>query len=81
MLFWIDIIFTILFTIEAMFKITALGFFCNKMPAMNAYITNGWNILDFLVVGASLVDLFMMSAGGGGANLKSLKALRALRAL
>ena len=54
---YVDIMFTVLFTIEALVKIMALGFFCNKMPGVGGYITNGWNILDFIVVCASLFDL------------------------
>jgi hypothetical protein len=32
-----------------MIKITALGFLFSSIPAQ-AYIRNGWNILDFIVV-------------------------------
>ena len=45
---------------------------------------NGWNILDFVVVSASLLDLFVYIQNTDSVDteqLKSLKALRALRAL
>ena len=79
----IDFVFTFLFFIEAMIKIIALGFFYSSIPA-HAYILNGWNILDFIVVSASLVDFFVLIQNSDSVDteqLKSLKALRALRAL
>ena len=59
-LYYADIVFTVLFTIEAFIKIFALGFFYNSLPGVGGYITNGWNILDFIVVLASLFDLVTM---------------------
>lgn len=79
----IDFVFTFLFAIEALIKIIALGFISTSIPA-NAYIMNGWNILDFIVVSASLVDFFVLIQNTNSVDttqLKSLKALRALRAL
>lgn len=78
-----DIFFTIVFTVEAIMKIIALGFFYNRMPGISGYILNGWNLLDFIIVIASLVDLgFTVSQSGQDTeSLKSLKALRAFRAL
>jgi hypothetical protein len=48
--YYMDFVFTIVFTIEATMKIIALGFFHNKMPGISPYILNGWNILDFFIV-------------------------------
>lgn len=79
---FIDLVHTVLFTIEMMIKIIGLGFFSNRLdnPGLAPYIRSTWNFLDFFVVMSSLLELTM--AGGGGAEqLKSLKALRALRAL
>jgi hypothetical protein len=95
---YLDNCFTVLFTIEALIKIIALGLFVNnntlKEKKLNAYMTSPWNVLDIIVVAASLMDFVVMvkasgasedeESGGGGAlssNLKSVKALRALRAL
>lgn len=47
---YFDIIFTVIFTIEAIMKIVAMGFFWNSFPGLDGYIMNGWNILDFLIV-------------------------------
>lgn len=53
------------------------------MPGIEGYIMNGWNILDFIIVVSSLVDLgFTLSNSNANTeSLKSLKALRAFRAL
>jgi hypothetical protein len=81
--YFFDIIFTICFAIEAAMKITAMGFFSNNMPGIEGYIMNGWNILDFIIVVSSLVDLgfTITNSGANTESLKSLKALRAFRAL
>lgn len=79
----IDFVFTFLFALEAAIKIIALGFFWSSIPAQ-PYIRNGWNMLDFTVVMASLVDFFFLIQETDKVDtgqLKSLKALRALRAL
>ena len=57
---YMDNCFTMLFTMECIIKIIAMGFmFNNKVMrdrGMSPYITNPWNILDFIVVVASLTD-------------------------
>ena len=83
---YIDMIHTVLFTIEMLVKIIGLGFFTNDFDDkdLKPYIRTTWNLLDFFVVMSSLVELFMPVIQGGGdgnASIKSLKALRALRAL
>lgn len=95
---YLDNCFTVLFTIEALIKIIAMGFFFNNQTLrerkLEAYMRSAWNVLDIIVVAASLMDFIVMvkasgasagdEAAGGGAltsNLKSVKALRALRAL
>jgi len=82
-IFVVDSIFTVLFTIEALIKIIAMGFMFNNLKNVSPYMRNAWNLLDIMVVVASLID-FGVSLNGGqsqGGTLKSLKALRALRAL
>lgn len=58
---YLDNCFTVLFTIEALVKIFALGFlFTNQIikdKGMTAYIRNPWNILDFIVVVSAIIDL------------------------
>ena len=79
----INFVFTFCFVFEACIKIIALGF-ANSSIKATPYIRNGWNILDFVVVLASIFDAFTYFQDTGSVNtsqLKSLKALRALRAL
>ena len=75
-LYYMNIIFTAIFTLEALLKIIAMGFVWGK----HTYLLNPWNILDLFVVITSILDL-MYGTQGGGSTLKSFKALRALRAL
>lgn len=53
--YYFDIIFTIMFIIEAFIKIIALGFLFN---GKESYIRNPWNILDFTVVLTSVNSIF-----------------------
>jgi hypothetical protein len=43
---------TILFVLEMIVKVIALGFMFN---GRNSYIKNGWNQLDFIIVIASII--------------------------
>jgi len=51
-----NLFFTISFIIEALIKILALGFVMNgKM----SYLKDYWNVLDFVIVLCSIVDLVL----------------------
>ena len=60
---YLDNCFTILFTVEATIKIIALGFLVSnetmKKKGFGPYLLDPWNILDFIVVCASLVDFIV----------------------
>ncbi|CEG50199.1 voltage-gated ion channel superfamily [Plasmopara halstedii] len=64
----------IIFAIEMVIKIVAMGLVMHK----GAYLRNGWNIIDGVIVVSSLIMLVAESSGKG-ANLKSLRSLRGLR--
>ncbi|OBZ90459.1 Calcium-channel protein cch1 [Choanephora cucurbitarum] len=72
-----DYAFTAIFTIEFIIKVIADGFFLTP----NAYLLNGWNILDLFV----LVTMYMSNFGHFAAatglerGFRAFKALRALR--
>jgi len=70
----LDVTFTIIFTIECMIKVIAMGLIHSKNKKYPAYLRSGWNVLDFIVVLISLVSLV-------GLKLTLLKTLRALRPL
>jgi len=42
----VEYLFLAIFTIESVIKIIAFGFVCHQ----DAYLRNGWNILDFVIV-------------------------------
>eukprot|EP00163_Fabomonas_tropica_P018590 TRINITY_DN3296_c0_g1_i2.p1 TRINITY_DN3296_c0_g1~~TRINITY_DN3296_c0_g1_i2.p1 ORF type:complete len:487 (+),score=114.06 TRINITY_DN3296_c0_g1_i2:498-1958(+) len=71
-LFIFDIVFAVIFAIEAGLKILTLGFL---FTGKNAYLRNPWNALDFFVVLISILSLVI------GGDVKFLRALRALRPL
>jgi hypothetical protein len=60
---YLDHCFTILFTLEALVKIIALGFIFNnatlRARGLTAYLKNPWNLLDFVVVLASVFDFIV----------------------
>jgi hypothetical protein len=57
---YLDNCFTILFTIECLIKVIALGFLFNnatlREKGISPYMRDPWNMLDFVVVVASLLD-------------------------
>ena len=67
----IDIIFVTLFVIEAFIKIVATGFVGHK----SSYLRSAWNVLDFIVIVASLFSLVASS------DLQIIRVLRVVRAL
>jgi len=72
-LFKADIAMTTLFIIEMSLKIVAMGFFLGK----SAYLKNGWNVLDFVIVIVSVMGIILK----GVVDLAFLKSLRAMRGL
>ena len=74
-LHFIDFAFTIVFTVEAVFRSLAWGFVLGP----TCYLSYNWNRLDFTIVVVSWVDVIVSSSNLGA--LKSLRLLRAFRAL
>jgi len=62
---------------------TSLCVIISNDRIQGAYLTEGWNQLDFVIVCVACVDWYITTSGviEGGAGLSALKALRALRAL
>ncbi|KAG8589004.1 hypothetical protein GDO81_006208, partial [Engystomops pustulosus] len=84
----VEYIFLFIFTIEAFLKIVAYGFILHT----DAYLRNGWNILDFTIVSVGVFTVVLeqinklqgITAPGGkgtGFNVKALRAFRVLRPL
>ena len=78
----IDAIFNILFLLEEVFKICALGFILDE----GSYLRDNWNRTDIIIVFCSIFDfqnLFTKYVGNGGStsSLQFLKVFRLLRTL
>ena len=70
----IDVVMTIIFSIEALMKIIAMGFIFN---GENSYLADGWNILDFFIVLSSVFSLLP----GVSTSISFVKAFRFARIL
>jgi hypothetical protein len=68
-----DDAFNILFTIEAAFRIFALG-------SVRRYLASPWNAFDFVIVSFGYVGYFLED-NGGSSRVRALRAFRALRPL
>jgi len=77
----VDRVFAVIFTLEMVVKMTALGIFI--VPS--SYLRDSWNVLDFTIVVGSLLDWILSSALQGdddaAESLSFLKVLRLLRVL
>ncbi|PNJ15322.1 CACNA1C isoform 10 [Pongo abelii] len=84
----VEYLFLIIFTVEAFLKVIAYGLLFHP----NAYLRNGWNLLDFIIVVVGLFSAILEQAtkadganalGGKGAgfDVKALRAFRVLRPL
>ena len=72
-LYTADIIFSTIYTVEMIIKVSALGFINN---GGFSYIRDPWNVLDFIVVVLAVPVLL-----GSAENLASVKLIRILRPL
>jgi hypothetical protein len=70
-----DPVFTYIFLIECVLKITAMGFIFGH----NTYLHDAWNWLDFIVVVTSLLNEIPSMAGVSG--LRTFRLFRPLRSL
>ena len=80
-LYYMDIMFIYIYTLEMILKILGLGFLFND----GAYLKNSWNILDFVIVCSALFEkisaMQSQSEEGGKSKLAALRTLRILRPL
>jgi hypothetical protein len=53
-LYYLDILMTIIFVVEALVKILAFGFIMN---GKESYLMSPWNIMDFIIVLFSVISL------------------------
>ena len=72
-LYWCDVVLSIIFSIECTLKIAAFGFLFN---GRNSYMRSGWNFIDFIIVLFSSVSILATNV-----DLKIFKVFRLLRIL
>ena len=70
-------LFLVIFTSECLLKIVANGLVMHR----NAYLRNGWNILDFTIVMIGLASTVLSLFDFSQFNVKALRAFRVLRPL
>ena len=58
-------------------KIIVMGFAMGK----HAYLKDNWNVLDFIIVSFSIINMVLEAILGGGGSVSFIKGFRALRAL
>ena len=73
----IEHLFLVIFTSECLLKIVANGLMMHR----NAYLRNGWNILDFTIVMIGLASTVLSLFDFSQFNVKALRAFRVLRPL
>lgn len=73
----IDIIFLIIYTIEMLLKIIAMGFFMRA----HSYLRDSWNILDFIVVIMGWISVGLTYSDMSGQDISSIRVIRILRPL
>ena len=71
----VEKIFTVIFIIEFLIKIIAMGFVVHR----NSYLRDPWNWLDFVVVMTAVFEF--LTGGGSDTGITALRALRVLRPL
>ena len=69
----LDIVMTILFTLELLIKVVVYGFAFN---GDDSYMRNNWNVMDFIIVTFSLISIIFHDV-----DLDVFKLLRMLRVL
>lgn len=70
-----EIFFAVVFSLEVLIKVLALGLF----QSPTAYLRNGYNVIDFVTVLASVLNILLSSVNLG--FLRTLRLLRCLRPL
>ena len=87
MIRYLDIFFTLIFTVEVIIKVVALGFCSTSLKGKDrkGYLQDPWNVLDLIVVLNSyakiISDSFYSPSAGFFSGAKSLCLLRSLRPL
>lgn len=74
---YIDFIFLMIYTVEMLLKIIAMGFFMRA----HSYLRDSWNILDFIVVIMGWISVALTYSNIEGQDISSIRVIRILRPL
>ena len=72
-----ELLFNVLFTIEMLIKIVAMGFWSRA----GTYMRSGWNVMDFIIVTTSWLPYLVPGDSTNAAGLRSFRLLRPLRSI
>lgn len=72
-----DLVFTLIFITECLFKVIVMGFVRHK----RAYLSDHWNKFDFLIVVSSLINFIPKADSDVLQSLRTLRTLRPLRSI
>ena len=75
-LYWIDMIVSCIFILEATIKMIANGFY---WAGPNSYLRDGWNVLDFVIAILSILSISTSTDALG--KLKTFRTFRVLKPL
>ena len=70
-----ELVFLIIFTLEMIIKVVALGFMLER----NSYLRDPWNVLDFVVVLVGWLGVFL--ASGNISAIRTIRILRPIRSI
>jgi len=72
----LDIMCTIVFIIEALLKIIALGFVNTSLEKQNPYMFDLWNLVDFTIILLAILDLANVHYERYNGLMNSFKSLK-----
>ena len=67
----VESVFQIIFTVEMLVKMVAMGLY-----GKDAYLSDGWNRLDFVVVTLGWITLTEITKAEGAQGLRAIRVLR-----
>ena len=73
----LDLIFSIIFLVECVLKVIGMGFIRHK----HAYLRNGWNWIDFIIVVVSVIGFTPISDDSSLKVFRTMRILRPLRSM
>jgi len=74
--YWINLVITVLFTIEAIMKIIFVGFLFN---GPDSYLRLGWNVIDLLSIFSGISDFLIIADSSFIKIIRILRIMRPLR--